>query len=196
MAQKNKATFSSDYDTIFATNTNRDISEADVRAFKDDIKDSALFFLDDLLDEDDFVSDSETKVPSQQSTKAYIASQLQGINYSAEITTGSGGAPATVLTIPIATGRTVAIHAQINSEWVSGGPGAGSAGHIFKIGSYKNISGTVSLIGSVSTVHSATTDASVPTLSLTISGTDVLITATPASGVVYDVLGKATVITK
>ena len=42
-----------------------------------------------ILDEDDFSSDSATKVPSQQSTKAYIASQIQTKDNTDEITEGS-----------------------------------------------------------------------------------------------------------
>ena len=42
-----------------------------------------------LLDEDDFSSDSATKAPSQQSTKAYIASQIQTKDNTDEITEGS-----------------------------------------------------------------------------------------------------------
>ena len=42
-----------------------------------------------ILDEDDFSSDSATKVPTQQSTKAYIASQIQTKDNTDEITEGS-----------------------------------------------------------------------------------------------------------
>ena len=42
-----------------------------------------------IIDEDDFSSDSATKVPSQQSTKAYIATQIQTKDNSDEITEGS-----------------------------------------------------------------------------------------------------------
>jgi len=42
-----------------------------------------------IIDEDDFSSDSATKVPSQQSTKAYIATQIATKDNSDEITEGS-----------------------------------------------------------------------------------------------------------
>jgi len=42
-----------------------------------------------IVDEDDFSSDSATKVPSQQSTKAYIASQIATKDNTDEITEGS-----------------------------------------------------------------------------------------------------------
>ena len=42
-----------------------------------------------IVDEDDFASDSATKVPSQQSTKAYIASQIATKDNTDEITEGS-----------------------------------------------------------------------------------------------------------
>ena len=42
-----------------------------------------------LLDEDNFASDSATKAPSQQSTKAYIASQISTKDNTDEITEGS-----------------------------------------------------------------------------------------------------------
>ena len=42
-----------------------------------------------LIDEDDFSSDSATKIPSQQSTKAYIATQIATKDNSDEITEGS-----------------------------------------------------------------------------------------------------------
>ena len=42
-----------------------------------------------IVDEDDFASDSATKVPSQQSTKAYIATQIATKDNTDEITEGS-----------------------------------------------------------------------------------------------------------
>lgn len=59
MSQLSKATFETtyqDYSGTFATNTTRQITEADMRQFADDIADSALF-LDDAWDSLQFVID-------------------------------------------------------------------------------------------------------------------------------------------
>ena len=49
MAQLSKAAFLSKFNALFADNITRDISEADIREFTLDIKDSCLFGLDDAL---------------------------------------------------------------------------------------------------------------------------------------------------
>lgn len=75
MAQLSKSSFDSLYGStasIFPDNTTEEISEADVRDFGRDIKDSALFLTDNFIDEDDMASDSASKSPSQQSVKAYV----------------------------------------------------------------------------------------------------------------------------
>ena len=103
MTQISKATFNTtwaDAAGSFAANTTRDIGADDVQQFAEDIKDSALFVLEnptlvaleglatgsnkvpystgtdtfgqlDFKDEDDMASDSVTALPSQQSVKAY-----------------------------------------------------------------------------------------------------------------------------
>lgn len=109
MTQIAKTAFSNLYGssgTTFPDNTTGDISEADVRQFGQDIKDSAMFLDDNFIDEDSFATDSPTKAPSQQSVKAYIASQASLILRSrVQITGGSstkniGTSPQTVLAAP------------------------------------------------------------------------------------------------
>lgn len=82
MSQLNKTSFGNLYGqpsgTTFPDNTTGEISENDVRQFGQDLKDSVLFISDHLLDEDDMASDSATKVPSQQSVKAYVDNQISG----------------------------------------------------------------------------------------------------------------------
>lgn len=77
--------------TTFPDNTTGEISEGDMRTFGKDIQDSFLNITDHLLDEDDMASNSATKVPSQQSVKAYVnirdAVTASGTNtYTATIT--------------------------------------------------------------------------------------------------------------
>lgn len=77
-----KATFEALYGTsgtVFPDNTTGDISEGDLRGFGQAIKDSFLSTSDNFIDEDSFASDSATKAPSQQSTKAFILAQLGSI---------------------------------------------------------------------------------------------------------------------
>lgn len=76
MAVLTKAAFLSKWSSLFADNSTRDISEQDLRDFRLDISDSFLSINDNFIDEDSFASDSPTKAPSQQSTKAYIATQI------------------------------------------------------------------------------------------------------------------------
>lgn len=81
MAQRTRAQYKALYGTsgtLFPDNTTGEISEADIRAFGEDGADSVLFKSDDLLDEDDMASDSATKVPSQQSVKAYVDAAVGG----------------------------------------------------------------------------------------------------------------------
>ena len=104
MTQISKTTFATTYSDAggtFLDNSTRLISEADMRQFAEDIKDSALFILNsptlvaleglatgagkipystgtdtfsqlDFLDEDTMSSDSATAIASQQSVKAYV----------------------------------------------------------------------------------------------------------------------------
>lgn len=88
MSQLSKSTFDTTYvntSGTFQDNTTRNIDEGDLRQFSDDIVDSAMFLSDNFIDEDSFASDSATKAPSQQSTKAYIASQIGSISNSVSV---------------------------------------------------------------------------------------------------------------
>jgi hypothetical protein len=50
MTQLSKAAFLTKFNTLFADNTTRDISEADLRTFVEDVKDSVLFGLNPVSD--------------------------------------------------------------------------------------------------------------------------------------------------
>lgn len=79
MAQRNKTNFKSTANTRFADNSTGDISPQDGRDMWGDVADSAMFLSDNFVDEDDMASDSATKAPSQQSVKAFVASQISGV---------------------------------------------------------------------------------------------------------------------
>jgi hypothetical protein len=72
MAQYSKTDLNALYNTVFADNETRDISEGDMRQFKLDLMDSLMSISDNFIDEDSLASDSATKAPSQQSVKAYV----------------------------------------------------------------------------------------------------------------------------
>lgn len=75
MAQRTGSAFETNINAQFPTNGTGTIGASRVRAhIGTDIKDSFLNILDHLIDEDNMASDSATKVPSQQSVKAYVDS--------------------------------------------------------------------------------------------------------------------------
>lgn len=77
MANRTNAAFTTNIASQFPTNGTGQIPASRVRIhLGQDIPDSFLNRNDDLLDEDDMASDSATKVPSQQSVKAFVASQI------------------------------------------------------------------------------------------------------------------------
>jgi hypothetical protein len=61
---------------LFKDNTNKEIIPSRARDLVQDTSDSYLNKTDNFIDEDSFASDSATKVPSQQSTKAFILAQI------------------------------------------------------------------------------------------------------------------------
>lgn len=82
MAQLSRTNFKSLYGssgTTFPDNTTGEISESDMRQFGEDDADSHLNRTDDVIDEDDMSSNSATKVPTQQSVKAYVDAAALGI---------------------------------------------------------------------------------------------------------------------
>ena len=83
MASLNKVDFESKYNHastgLFKTNTSNAIGSDDLRAEVTDLKDSVLWRDGDFIDEDSMASDSATKVPSQQSVKAYVDAAALGI---------------------------------------------------------------------------------------------------------------------
>ena len=80
MATRSVSAFKATKDSRFSDNTSGAISEGDSRDMFEDTADSFLNITDHLLDEDDMSSNSATKVPSQQSVKAYVDSQVGGNN--------------------------------------------------------------------------------------------------------------------
>lgn len=78
MAQRTVSAFKSTKNSRFADNTTGLISEGDSRDMYEDVADSFLNISDHFIDEDSFASDSASKVPSQQSVKAFVAAQVFG----------------------------------------------------------------------------------------------------------------------
>lgn len=119
---------------------------------------------------------------------AIIAAEITPFGKSeSTINTDSGGIGVTTLTIPIPTNTIKEIEVTIVSKWVSGSAGVGNGGSSRKLYTYKNVSGTVSLVGAATDIHTRTTGASVPAQSLTVVGTNVLVNAQAGSGEVYSV---------
>lgn len=112
MAQLTKAAFLSKWAALFADNSTRDISEEDLRDFREDISDSFLSLEDNFIDEDDMASDSDTKVPTQQSVKAYVDARV-----------GSAGAWQKV-TIPVSSAEILALNTT--PKRLIDNPGAGN----------------------------------------------------------------------
>ena len=77
----------SNVDALFGTKTTTDLAEGTNLYFTDARVDSRITSA--LIDEDDMASDSETKLPSQQSVKAYVASQILTKDNTDEIAEGS-----------------------------------------------------------------------------------------------------------
>jgi hypothetical protein len=194
MAQLSKSTFGSTYSNpsgTFQTNTTRDITESDLQTFSDDIADSAMFLDDNFIDEDSFATDSATKAPSQQSVKAYVAAQIGTgpfTYYTGTSNTNSGGTATTIITIPRATNKTLGIECTMVARWVSGGGGStGHSSYAVKLGCYYDVAGTGTLLGSVTTLSFQSSGAESAALNFSLSGTNLLVTATCSSGVVYNV---------
>jgi len=142
----------------FADNTSQAITAGDMRQFADDIADSFQT-----------VNGGETV-------------------YDTTVTTTSGGGTQVVATIPRTTNKTFIITVKAFSRWVSGGGGAaGDLSYFVLTGAYKDVSGTGTLVGAVSTIHSATSGAGVPTFSLAVSSTNLIVNAGCSSGYVDDV---------
>src|SRR5690348_10705658 len=82
--------------------------------------------------------------------------------------------PATLITIPVPTGATVQITANVCAHI------AATSGGSFEImGTYRNNAGTISLVGAnVATLTNRDAGVSTATLTLVISGTNVIVTAT------------------
>lgn len=79
MANRTGAGFKTNVNAQFPTTGTGQIGASRVRThLGEDIADSFLNRNDDLLDEDDMASNSATKVPSQQSVKAYVDAQQTG----------------------------------------------------------------------------------------------------------------------
>lgn len=101
------------------------------------------------------------------------------------VNTGSGGAAQTILTVPTVSNKNIIVEVNLTSTWVSGSAGAGNGGFKKSMASFKNVSGTLTQVGSTTPIYSESTGASSPTLLISASGTNVLIQAQAGSGEVY-----------
>lgn len=100
-------------------------------------------------------------------------------------TTTSGGGTQTAVTIATTSNANVSFKITMVANEVSGGTlGWGTWTQIAV--NYKNVSGTLTLIGSSDIIYNHTNDASSPTLTTTISGSNILIQVSPGAGVVYN----------
>lgn len=81
MAQRSVANFKATKESRYGDNTAGEISASDSRNMFEDVADSFVNWVDDVIDEDDMASDSPTKVPTQQSVKAYVDSQVGGSSF-------------------------------------------------------------------------------------------------------------------
>jgi hypothetical protein len=148
MSQLNGTSFQNLYGTTgvtFPDNTSGEISESDVRTFGQDIKDSFLNISDHLIDEDSFATDSPTRVPSQQSTKAYVDAQVLTLS---NVDTGS-----MIFLSDFYMNETRISSGQFNA---GGGLGAVSLGETFGIDTTENCLGVASVGTSSSTAGGST----------------------------------------
>lgn len=98
----------------------------------------------------------------------------------------------TILTIPIATGKTATITSEMAAYLTSGTQPVGSSAGGVKIGTFKNVGGTVSQIGATSVLHGVVHDTNSPVMDFSISGTNILVRVQIAAGSdVYRVRCKA-----
>jgi len=122
MAQLNTTSYKNLYGNSgseFPDNTSAEISEGDMRTFGENTADSFLNKTDNFIDEDSFASDSATKVPSQQSVKAYVDAQIAGGGLqTATVTISSAeilalnGTPKQLIAAPGA-GKIIVIHSIV-----------------------------------------------------------------------------------
>lgn len=80
MAQRTRASQKAYRDTQITTNGTGNVTATKHRAVEEDDYDSSVYWLDDVVDEDDMASNSATKVPTQQSVKAYVDSNVTSTN--------------------------------------------------------------------------------------------------------------------
>lgn len=82
MAQVTRVNFQAGVNSDYADGQGEgDITEQDHRDTFGDASDSALWWLDDVLDEDTMSSNSATDVPTQQSAKYYMDHYALGLKY-------------------------------------------------------------------------------------------------------------------
>lgn len=78
MAVRTRTAFKATKNSRYTANTTGDISSGDGADTFEDVADSMVMWEDDVLDEDDMASNSDTHVPTQQSVKAYVDAQVAG----------------------------------------------------------------------------------------------------------------------
>jgi len=99
--------------------------------------------------------------------------------------TNSGGTATTIITIPRTANKTMRIDAKLVSVVVSGGDPAGSGSSAYLTAKYKDVAGTGTIIGAITTVDSDISAAAAAVLSFSVSGSNLLVTAQAGSGSVY-----------
>lgn len=72
MAKRDIASFKAVKNARYQDNTTGSVTAKDSRDTMEDVADSFVNKIDDVIDEDDMASNSPTKVPTQQSVKAYV----------------------------------------------------------------------------------------------------------------------------
>jgi hypothetical protein len=92
-----------------------------------------------------------------------------------------------MLTIPTTSNKNFVIEVEMVSNWVSGSVGAGDGSGYKKAGTYKNVSGTLTLNGTLDAIYSHTSSASAPVLTIGTSGSNILVQVSVGSGEVYAV---------
>lgn len=94
MAAQDGLTFEGTFNNVssgkFKDNTSNAIIEQFMRDLVTAIKESYLNRIDDMIDEDDMSSDSDTKVPTQQSVKAYADNIAATLNHFKGLYASSG----------------------------------------------------------------------------------------------------------
>lgn len=89
MAQRSVTSFKATKDSRYPDNTSGLVTAADSRDSFEDVADSFVNWVDGVVDEDNMSSNSDTKVPTQQSVKAYIDTHIKYTDFQLAGNTGT-----------------------------------------------------------------------------------------------------------